>query len=71
MYIFILEHVWAYLKRQGPWDQVARNPDALWERVNAAWLRLQENVDLVPSLFDSMPGRVQEIITQNGAMTRY
>ena len=66
-----MENIWAMLKAQGPWDNVVRTSDDLWDRISTAWQRLQDNDAVVQPFYDSMPRRVQEIINKNGGMTKY
>ena len=64
-----IEHVWARLKTEGPWN--VRNSDELWDEISAVWLDLQANEDLITNLYNSMPRRVELLIANNGNWTHY
>ncbi|GFW95789.1 transposable element Tcb1 transposase [Trichonephila clavipes] len=47
----------------------ATTPDQLWERVEAAWSDVpQEHIQII---FESMPGRVAAVISNNGGHSVY
>ncbi|GFX84546.1 transposable element Tcb1 transposase [Trichonephila clavipes] len=47
----------------------AATPDQLWERVEAAWSAVPQ--EHIQSLFESMPRRVAEVISNNGGCSGY
>ncbi|GFW69327.1 transposable element Tcb1 transposase [Trichonephila clavipes] len=47
----------------------AATPDLLWQRVEAAWSAVPQ--ELIQSLFESMPRRVAAVISNNGGYSGY
>ncbi|GFV54045.1 transposable element Tcb1 transposase [Trichonephila clavipes] len=47
----------------------AATPDQLWQRVEAAWSAVPQ--ELILSLFESMPRRVVAVISNNGGYSGY
>ncbi|GFT09691.1 transposable element Tcb1 transposase [Trichonephila clavipes] len=47
----------------------AATPDLLWQRVEAAWSAVPQ--ELIQSLFESIPRRVAAVISNNGSYSGY
>ncbi|GFU68432.1 transposable element Tcb1 transposase [Trichonephila clavipes] len=65
-----IENMWSTVAQQ--LTQItppATTPDQLWQCVEAAWSAVPH--EHIPSLFESMPGRVAAVISNNGGYSGY
>lgn len=65
-----IENVWALWKDEVRLEGV-KTADELWRAASGAWQNIQRDPDIVNSLIDSMPRRLQEVIDKNGFYTSY
>jgi len=63
-----IEHVWAYLDRMCQ-DRTCNTKEQLFETLQEAWERIP--VDILTSLVDSMPTRLNAVIDAKGYATDY
>ena len=68
-----IENLWNILKEEvGPMNHIGPNQtEELIEIVNAAWDRLRQRRRIVTKLYNSMKKRLQEVINNRGAQTKY
>ncbi|GFX79165.1 transposable element Tcb1 transposase [Trichonephila clavipes] len=65
-----IENMWSMVAQR--FNQItpsAAIPDQLWQRVEAAWSAVPQ--EHIQSLFESMPRRVAEVISNNGGYSGY
>lgn len=68
----IIENVWGLLKQHmSRLNLVTATPDQLWRAIEAEWDQLRQRDGLVDSLYQSLPQRIAEAISVNGAFTSY
>ena len=68
-----IENVWNMLKEEiGPLNHIGPNQkEELIAVINAAWERLRNKPRILNKLYGSMRRRIQQIISNNGAQTKY
>ncbi|GFW91486.1 transposable element Tcb1 transposase [Trichonephila clavipes] len=60
-----IENMWSMVSQRLTQIMLpAATPDQLWERLEAAWSAVPQ--EHIQSLFESMPRRVTEVISNNG-----
>ena len=65
-----IEHLWHHLKCQlQQYNIPAKGVCELWERVVDEWNEIRP--DVCQNLIESMPRRIQAVISANGGHTRY
>jgi hypothetical protein len=66
----LIEHVWAYIKRElDKYPESPRDLDELWRRVEAIWREIP--MDFLHKLYESMPDRLAMVIQNKGRNTKY
>lgn len=67
-----LENIWGIMvTKMQKQNVIPLNKNHLWSLIEETWESLAESHNLTTNLIDSMPRRMQEVINNNGTMTRY
>ncbi|KAM7281693.1 hypothetical protein ISCGN_006159, partial [Ixodes scapularis] len=65
-----IENVWGLMKtRLASQNLGSATADALWSAISQEWEALREHTEIVASLYDSMPRRLEEVISVDGNFT--
>ncbi|GFX96684.1 transposable element Tcb1 transposase [Trichonephila clavipes] len=66
----LIENMWSMVaQRSTQITPPAATPDQLWQRLEAAWSAVPQ--EHIQSLFESMPRRVEAVISNNGGYSDY
>jgi hypothetical protein len=66
----LIEHVWAYIKRElDQYPESPRDLDELWRRVEGSWKEIP--MDYLNKLYESMSDRLAMVIQNKGRSTKY
>lgn len=65
-----IEHIWNMIKRRlAHYPSPAITTNELWTRIEAAWQSISQ--EHIQRLFDSLPRRLEALITARGSCTKY